>query len=73
MALNDYIDGLRFLKENVDILVVALLKAAVALGMSGAFQVIRVRLAEQVNVIGEGGSTGLGIMYAVVGIRYRTG
>jgi predicted MFS family arabinose efflux permease len=36
--------------------------------MSGAFQVIQVHLAEQVYVIGEGGSTSLGIMYAVVGV-----
>jgi MFS family permease len=56
------------LKENIDILVIALLKASMALAMSGAFQVLQVRLAEEVYVIGEGGSTGLGIMYAVVGI-----
>ncbi len=67
-ALKDYFDGLRYLKQNVDIFVVSLVKAAMALAMSGAFQVIQVRLAEQVYVIGEGGSTGLGIMYAVVGL-----
>lgn len=67
-ALTDYFDGLRYLKVNIDILVVSLVKAAMALAMSGAFQVIQVRLAEQVYVIGEGGSTSLGIMYAVVGI-----
>ncbi len=67
-ALNDYFDGLRYLKVNSDILVVTLVKAAMALAMSGAYQVIQVRLAEQVYVIGEGGSTSLGIMYAVVGI-----
>ena len=64
----DYLDGLRYLKENVDILVVSLVKAAMAFAMSGAFQVLQVRLAEEVYVIGEGGSTGLGIFYAVVGV-----
>ena len=66
-AFVDYFDGLRYLKVNTDILVVSLVKAAMAFAMSGAFQVIQVRLAEDVYVIGEGGSTGLGIMYAVVG------
>jgi len=67
-ALTDYVDGLRYLKINVGILVIALLKAAISLGATGAFQVIQVRLAEQVYVIGEGGSTSLGILYAAVGI-----
>jgi MFS family permease len=67
-ALIDYLDGLRYLKRNVDIFVVALLKAAVAFAVAGAFQVIQVRLAEQIYVIGDGGSTGLGIIYAVVGL-----
>lgn len=67
-ALVDYLDGLRYLKKNIDIFVVALLKAASALSMAGAFQVIQVRLAEQYYVYGEGGSTGLGIIYAIVGI-----
>ncbi len=67
-ALIDYLDGLRYLKKNVDIFMVALLKAAVAFAVAGAFQVIQVRLSEQIYVIGDGGSTGLGIIYAVVGI-----
>ena len=67
-ALIDYVDGLRYLGKHVDILVVTWLKAAISLAWSGAFQVIQVRLAEEIYVIGEGGSTGLGIMYAVVGI-----
>jgi len=67
-ALNDYIDGLRYLGNNADMLAVTLLKAGIALAFSGAYQVLQVRLAEDVYVIGEGGSTGLGVMYAVVGI-----
>jgi MFS family permease len=67
-VFGEYLDGLRYLKNNMDIFVVALLKAAIALSLSGGFQVLQVRLAEQIYVIGDGGSTGLGIMYAVVGI-----
>jgi MFS family permease len=67
-ALSDYLEGLRYLKVHTGILVIALLKASISLAATGAFQVIQVRLAEQVYVIGEGGSTGLGILYAVVGV-----
>jgi MFS family permease len=61
-----YADGLKYLLANRDIFVVSLLKAGNSLA-TGAFQVIQVYLAEQVYVIGEGGSTSLGIMYALVG------
>jgi MFS family permease len=67
-ALSDYLDGLRYLRKNTDIFIVSLLKATNALAVAGAFQVIQVRLAEQEYIIGEGGSTGLGLMYAVVGV-----
>ncbi|MFN2236873.1 MAG: MFS transporter, partial [Anaerolineales bacterium] len=67
-VLVEYIDGLKYLKNNLDIFVVALLKAAISLSLAGGFQVLQVRLAEQIYIIGDGGSTGLGIMYAVVGI-----
>lgn len=67
-AFRQYIDGLRYLRQHADILMIALQKAAVALTVSGAFQVVQVALAEQVFVIGEGGGTSLGLMYAVVGV-----
>jgi MFS family permease len=67
-ALTQYLDGLRYLKKYRDIFVIALLKAFMALSVSGAFQVIQVRLAEREFVIGEGGGTSLGLMYAAVGI-----
>lgn len=63
----EYIQGLQYLKQNPDIFVVSLLKAAMALSMAGGFQVLQVTLAEEYYVIGEGGSTSLGLMYAVVG------
>jgi MFS family permease len=67
-ALSQYIDGLRYLKDHVDILFVALSKAAMGLMVSGAYEVVQVTVSEKVFVIGEGGSTGLGVLYMVAGI-----
>jgi len=67
-TLRQYTEGLRYLKGHADILVIALLKAASELTISGAFQVVQVALAEQIFVIGEGGGISLGILYAVVGV-----
>ena len=67
-ALRQYFDGLRYLRQHVDILFIALHKAANALMIAGAFQVVQVALAEQVFVIGEGGGISLGLIYAVMGI-----
>jgi MFS family permease len=81
-ALGQYVDGLRYLRQHLDILIIALHKSANGLIISGVFQVLQVRLAEEVFVIGEGGGTSLGLMYAVVGVgtgigpivaRYFTG
>lgn len=81
-SLKQYVDGLRYLWQHPDVLMIALHKGASALIVAGAFQVLQVRLAEEVFVIGEGGGTSLGIMYAVVGVgtgigpilaRYLTG
>ncbi len=66
-ALTQYLDGLRFLRGHVDIFVITLLKAAMALSIGGALNVIQVVLAERVFVIGQGGGTGLGLLYAVAG------
>jgi MFS family permease len=68
VALRQYTEGLRYLRQRSDILVIALHKAAFALAASGPLQVIQVVLAEEVFVIGEGGGTGLGLMYAVAGV-----
>ncbi len=66
--VNQYLAGLRYLKQNLDILMISSQKAAVSLTISGAFQVIQVALAERVFVIGEGGGTSLGLLYAVAGV-----
>lgn len=67
-AIRQYWKGLRYLREHATILVVALSKAAMGLSVSGAFEVIQVTLSKRVFVIGEGGSTGLGILYTAAGI-----
>ncbi len=65
-GFKEYIEGLKYLFDNRGVLVVGLLKAANSLA-TGAFQVLQVYLAESIYVIGKGGSTGLGLLYAVVG------
>ncbi len=67
-ALRQYVDGLRYLRRHKDNLVIALHKGAFALVAGGAFAVIQVALSEEVFVIGEGGGTGLGLLYATMGI-----
>lgn len=67
-AFKQYVDGLRYLKRHLDILAIALQKGAISLAINGAFQVIQVVIAERIFVIGEGGGTSLGLMYAVAGV-----
>ncbi len=66
-GLKQYLAGLRYLRQHVDILFIALIKAATAL-IIGGFQVIQVTIAEKFFVIGEGGGISLGLMYAVAGV-----
>jgi MFS family permease len=67
-ALKDYVDGLRYLGRDRDVLVVVLQKTALALLVVGAFEVIQVGIARDVFAIGEGGGISLGMIYAVVGV-----
>ncbi|MBG7609301.1 MAG: MFS transporter [Anaerolineae bacterium] len=67
-ALEEYLYGLRYLLSHREVFAVSLLKSVMGFSISGAFQVIQIKLAEQVYIIGEGGRIGLGWMYAVVGI-----
>ena len=64
----EYSNGLRYLNTHRNILIISLQKATMALGVTSVFQIIQVTLAAQVFIIGEGGSTSLGIFYAVVGV-----
>ena len=67
-VIGEYTDGLRYLGAHPAIMLVALHKAAISLMSNGAYQVIQVRMAEQVFVIGEGGGISLGLLYAAAGI-----
>lgn len=68
-AINqDYVEGLRYSFSHHDILAISLQKGAWALFLGGAFQVIQVVIAEKIFVIGEGGGTSLGLIYAISGI-----
>lgn len=67
-ALRQYVDGLRYLTDHKDILVIALHKGINSLALSSGFQVIQVAIAQQVFVVGDGGGISLGLMYGVAGI-----
>jgi len=67
-AADQYVEGLSYLRERMDVLAIASQKGIIGLVVNGGFQVAMVVMAERVFVIGEGGSTSLGLMYAVVGI-----
>jgi MFS family permease len=67
-ALHEYLDGLRYLAHHLDILVMALHKAVVALFFTSGLQVIQVVIAESIFPIGEGGGISLGLMFAMAGV-----
>ena len=67
-AIRQYLDGLRYLWRHKDNLAIALHKGAFALAVSGADSVIQVAIAERVFVIGEGGGTSLGLLFATLGV-----
>jgi len=67
-ATRQYFDGLRYLWWRKDTLAIALHKGAFALAVSGADSVVQVAIAERVFVIGQGGGTGLGILFAALGV-----
>ena len=67
-ALSDYAEGLRYLGRNLATLAIALNKAALTLGVVGAFEVMQVLIARELFVIGDGGGISLGILYAVIGV-----
>jgi predicted MFS family arabinose efflux permease len=67
--LDEYMDGLRYLKREADILFITLHKAALGLLIAGgAINIVMVQISDSIFVIGEGGATSLGILFAVVGL-----
>ena len=68
-VLDEYMDGLRYLKREADILFITLHQAALGLLIAGgAISIVMVQISESIFVIGEGGATSLGILFAVVGL-----
>ena len=67
-GLQQYIEGLNYLRRHFDILMIALHKGVVGLLIVGAFQVIQVTIAERYFPIGDDGSVSLGLIYLIVGI-----
>lgn len=67
-ALDDYLEGLRYLIQHRGILIITIQKAALALFVVGAYEVLQVAIARDVFAIGEGGGISLGVMYACVGV-----
>ena len=67
-AFDAYTTGLRYLRQHVDILIITLQKSALGFAVWGALQVILVVVSQEVFVIGEGGSTSLGVMWAATGV-----
>jgi len=72
-TIHEYFEGLRYLRRHVDIALVACHKAANSLLVAGGFQVVQVALAEQVFVIGSGGSTSMGLIWSAVGFGTGVG
>lgn len=72
-ALTAYADGMRYLRRTRDVLMTVLLKAALAFCMAAPFDVLQVRITEDVFVIGKGGGAGLGLMFATIGVGTGVG
>jgi predicted MFS family arabinose efflux permease len=67
-VLSEYLEGVRLLRDNKDVLLISLHKAMLMLSFGSTFQVVLVTVAEQVFVVGEGGSLGVGLLLAALGI-----
>jgi len=63
-----YFQGLGYLSKHKDIFIIAVQKASLMLAVSGFNDVLQVELSSKVFVVGEGGSTSLGWLYAIVGV-----
>ncbi len=74
VVINEYLDGFRYLKRETDILFITLHKAALGLLIAGgAINIVMVQISDGIFVVGEGGATSLGILFAVVGLGTGVG
>ncbi len=67
-AFQEYADGLRYLRRHLDVLVIALHKAALTVFLGSTFRVVQVAIGEHVFVVGKGGGISVGLMFAVAGV-----
>ena len=67
-VFQQYFQGIGYLSKHKSIFIIAIQKASLMLAVSGFNEVIQVELSSKVFVVGEGGSTSLGWLYAVVGV-----
>lgn len=65
---SEAIEGLRYLNRQRQVLTIALQKVSITLAVTSIFQIIQVTISSQIFSMGEGGSTSLGLIYAMVGI-----
>ncbi len=72
-ALRQYLDGLRYLRQHADVLVISLHKAAITLLMWSGVQIAQVAIAEDVFVIVIGGGISLGLMFGITGVGTGVG
>ncbi len=63
-----YTAGFDYLRKHADIFLIAVQKSAMALAVSSAYQIIQVEISTEHFVMGDGGSTSLGLLYAAVGV-----
>ena len=67
-VLSEYLEGVQLLRKSKDMLLISLHKAMLMLVFGSTFQVVLVTIAEKVFIIGEGGSLGVGLLLAALGI-----
>ena len=72
-AIQQYLDGLTYLRKRVDQFVIVFLKGINAILISTGFQIMQVIIAEQIFVIGENGGISMGLMFGVAGVGTGVG
>ncbi len=72
-ALQQYIDGFRYLGRQKNVLIITLHKAINSLILASGFQVLQVAIAQKIFIMGEGGSISLGLMFAFSGLGSGAG
>ncbi|MDA0709240.1 MAG: MFS transporter [bacterium] len=63
-----YLEGLRYLKQNPEILAIALNKTALQLTFASGFEIAQVQIAKEIFPLGVAGGISLGLLYTASGI-----